>query len=105
MPLKEKLTSVFLVSSIRRVALHKYDPPELLNASTAGVGETAEYQTPCKPTNPSKQNNEDSPISVMSEHSRRDLNEEFEASLSRPLLVTGASGWGDDSSDDDDDLL
>ena len=41
----------------------------------------------------------------MSENSRRDLNEEFEASVARPTLITGASGWGDDSSDDEDDDL
>ena len=82
------------------MALHKYDPPELLNASTT---DSVEYQTPSK-AKPCAQSL-DSPISIMSENSRRDLNEEFEASVARPTLITGASGWGDDSSDDEDDDL
>lgn len=86
------------------MALHKYDPPELAKAtaSVSTEGSTG-YETPCKSTNPKQ---DDSPISIMSDASRRDLNEEFEATVSsRPTLVTGATGWGDDSSDDDDDEL
>lgn len=84
------------------MALHKYDPPELLNASTT---ESFEYQTPSK-AKPCTLTQEDSPISIMSENSRRDLNEEFEASVTgRPTLITKATGWGDDSSDDEDDDL
>lgn len=81
------------------MALHKYDPPELLQKD-----ESKEYRTPTKVEESSSPDSQDSPISIMSDASRRDLNEEFEASISRPTLLTGTCNWADDS-DDDDDLL
>lgn len=75
--------------------------------STATTGDDDDLAvvatTPSKATTPVEA---DSPLSIMSESSRRDLDQEFAASA-RPLLRTGAVGWGDDSSDDedDDDLL
>lgn len=75
-----------------------------MNSSNA-----AEYQTPCKEANPPPKQDicDSSPISIMSESSRRDLDDEFAAtSPRRPHLYTGASGWGSDSdTDGDDDLL
>ena len=41
----------------------------------------------------------------MSDSSRRDLNNDFEATVPRPYLITGASNWADDSDDDVDELL
>lgn len=65
-----------------------------------------EFQTPCKPTSNNNATADDSPISIISDTSRRDLNGEFAAASPRPTLITGASGWGSDSDDDDvDDLL
>lgn len=88
------------------MALHKYDPPELLNTSVApsSSANSADYQTPRKST-VSPNSNEDSPLTIMSGTSCRDLDAEFAAASPRPFLITGASGWGDDSSDDDDDDL
>jgi hypothetical protein len=126
------------------VALHKYDPPELVQASqettntasssssNASASSSTKYHTPCKvqdsiqkrttdgagtteydeDISQQQDNFVDSPISIMSESSRRDLTEEFEASLAatttitttRPKLITGASNWADDSDEDDDFL-
>lgn len=97
--------------NIRRVALHKYDPPEMLDTTSApsGPDDSVVYQTPCKPSKDESaavsSGGEDSPISIMSESSRRDLNDVFEASVApRQYLITGASNWADDSDDDDDFL-
>ena len=75
--------------------------------STGDSSVEQSYQTPCKSNNQSDApavTQEDSPISIMSDSSRRDLNDDFEATAPRPYLITGASNWGDDS-DDDDELL
>jgi len=93
------------------VALHKYDPPginSVIDAQSIGDCSTEEmYQTPCKSNNQNATpaNTEDSPISIMSDSSRRDLNNDFEATVPRPYLITGASNWADDSDDDVDELL
>lgn len=86
--------------------MHKYDPPELMNSATALGEDSIVLETPSKAVTSLTSEEADSPLSVMSETSRRDLDQEFAASA-HPMLRTGAIGWGDDSSsdEDDDDLL
>ena len=73
------------------------------NTSSASSTESPSvevYQTPTKSNAPAN-TQEDSPISIMSDSSRRALNDDFEASAPRPFLITGASNWADDSDDED----
>lgn len=77
-----------------------------MNSATALGEDSIVFETPSKAVTSLTSEEADSPLSVMSETSRRDLDQEFAASA-QPMLRTGAIGWGDDSSsdEDDDDLL
>jgi hypothetical protein len=108
---------VFLDVSLRRVALHKFDPPDMIsNAPVFEEPKTVDIVTPTpitkrtqqleeaaakgllvdfgqSPVNGITQMEDDgSPISVMTQMSKRSLDEEFGRSL-------------DDDEDSDDDLL
>lgn len=125
------LTAVVLYNYIlpRRVALHKYDPPDLVNTHSDQISNAAVSDEKDDPKTPNRANEIDTnvakgllveltphqqqqtpmedttPISVLTDDSRRrELDDDFKNAANNP--INKLVGWGDMSdSDDDDDLL